>query len=163
MENELDPLSPESGVGPHSKAKRCFLNLIEQNYMWWLFCFWLCWVLVVAGGIFSCSIWDLVPWLGIEPGLPALRVQCVSHWTTREVLGIVLKNMYSLSLSSGGGHPWFCKFLIYPITEVVERRWCWEHRTLRFVWNCRGPSFIYMIVMFEEKVEGKWKLSTSLV
>ena len=34
----------------------------------------------------SCSKWDLVPWPGIEPGPPALGVQHLSHWTTREVL-----------------------------------------------------------------------------
>ena len=39
---------------------------------------WLCWVLVAA-----CRIW--VPWLGIKPWAPALGVQSVSHWTTREV------------------------------------------------------------------------------
>ena len=29
---------------------------------------WLCWVFVVALRIFSCCMWDLVPWLGMEPG-----------------------------------------------------------------------------------------------
>ena len=33
----------------------------------------------------SYSIWDLVPWLGVKPGPPALEVQSFSHWTTREV------------------------------------------------------------------------------
>ena len=33
----------------------------------------------------NCSIWDLVPWPGIEPGPPALRMKNLSHWTTREV------------------------------------------------------------------------------
>ena len=49
-------------------------------------------LLVVACGIFSCGtwtlscgMWDLVPWPGIEPGPPALGVQSLSHWTTREV------------------------------------------------------------------------------
>ena len=48
-------------------------------------------VLVAACGIFgcgmgtlSCSMWDLVPWPGIEPG-PALGARNRSHWTTREV------------------------------------------------------------------------------
>ena len=42
-------------------------------------------VLVVAHEIFSCGIWDLVPWPGTEPGPPALGVRSLSHWT-REVL-----------------------------------------------------------------------------
>ena len=33
----------------------------------------------------SCSVWDLVPWPGIEPRSPALGAQSVSQWTTREV------------------------------------------------------------------------------
>ena len=47
---------------------------------------------LVAHGIYShglwirsCSMWGLVPWLGIEPRLPALGTQNLSHWTTREV------------------------------------------------------------------------------
>lgn len=30
-------------------------------------------------------MWDLVPWSGIEPELPALGAWCFSHQTTREV------------------------------------------------------------------------------
>ena len=33
------------------------------------------------------SMWDLVPWPGIEPRPPALGTQSLSHWTTREGLG----------------------------------------------------------------------------
>ena len=51
-------------------------------------------VLVVACGaliftetcrMFSCGMWDLVPWPGIKPAPPALGVQSLNHWTTREV------------------------------------------------------------------------------
>ena len=40
--------------------------------------------------LFDClslrySTWDLVPWLGVEPGPPALEVQTLSHWTIREI------------------------------------------------------------------------------
>ena len=31
-------------------------------------------------------MWDLVPWLGIEPRPPTLGAQSLSHWITREVL-----------------------------------------------------------------------------
>ena len=30
----------------------------------------------------SCSMWDLFPWPGIEPGPPALGDWSLSHWTT---------------------------------------------------------------------------------
>ena len=33
---------------------------------------------------FSCSMWDLVPWPGNEPGPLAVRARSLSHWTTRE-------------------------------------------------------------------------------
>ena len=33
----------------------------------------------------SCSMWDLVPWPGIESRPPALGLWSFSHWTTREV------------------------------------------------------------------------------
>ena len=33
-----------------------------------------------------CSMWDLSCPTGIEPEPPALKVQNLNHWTTREVL-----------------------------------------------------------------------------
>ena len=44
---------------------------------------WVCQVLVVVHGTFSCSMWDLVPWPGVEPGPSALGVGVLA--TTREV------------------------------------------------------------------------------
>ena len=77
---------------------------------------WLCWVLVVACGIFfsftcgifsygmqdlscstgalSSSMWDTVPWPGIKPRPPCIGgMWSLRHWTTREVpeLNDVLK------------------------------------------------------------------------
>ena len=60
------------------------------------FIYWLCQVLAVALRIFnlhcsiqnhffSCSMWDLVPSTGIEPGPPALGVWSLSHWTIKDV------------------------------------------------------------------------------
>ena len=40
---------------------------------------------VEALEFFSCGLWDLVSWPGLEPRPPALGVQSLSHWTTREV------------------------------------------------------------------------------
>ena len=31
------------------------------------------------------SMWDLVPWPGIEPAPPSLATQSLNHWTTKEV------------------------------------------------------------------------------
>ena len=52
--------------------------------------------------ILSCSMWDLVSWLGIEPGPPILEVQSLSHWTTREVLRM-LQVKATLGRSAGKG------------------------------------------------------------
>jgi len=60
-------------------------------YLVYLF-MWLHQVLVVACGIFTCSVqtlscgmWDLVPQPGIEPGPPPFGAQSPSHWPTRKV------------------------------------------------------------------------------
>ena len=33
----------------------------------------------------SCRMWDLVPWLGTEPGSPSLGMWSLSYWTTKGV------------------------------------------------------------------------------
>ena len=50
------------------------------------------WVLVAACGIFSCSTQDLIPPTRIESRTPVLGAQSFSHWTTREVPGIIFKD-----------------------------------------------------------------------
>ena len=47
-----------------------------------------------------CSMWDLVPWLGIEPRSPALVVQSCSHWATREA-PFIIKKFFFWTMSSG--------------------------------------------------------------
>ena len=49
---------------------------------------WLCWVLNVVCGTFSCMMWDLVPRLGIEPRPSALGAYSFSHLgsTTLDIL-----------------------------------------------------------------------------
>ena len=51
---------------------------------------------------FSRSMWDLVPWPGIESRPPALGVQSLSRWTTREVITMNFKRYsFSILVSSG--------------------------------------------------------------
>ena len=38
----------------------------------------------------TCSMWDLVPWPGIKPGSPASGAPSLSHWTTKEILPLLL-------------------------------------------------------------------------
>ena len=60
-----------------------FFIRIFKKYIYWLI--WLCWVLVVALENFSCSVWGLVPYSGIEHRPHALEAWSLSHRTTREV------------------------------------------------------------------------------
>ena len=53
----------------------------KQRY----FLVWFLKIIYLAVPDFSCSMWDLVLCLGIEPWPPALGAQSLSHWTTREV------------------------------------------------------------------------------
>ena len=39
----------------------------------------------------GCSVWDLVPCLGIKPRPSALGAQSLNHWTTREVHKLLLR------------------------------------------------------------------------
>ena len=64
--------------------KSFVLFSFSEKNVYYLFT-WLHWVLVVAGGIFSCGMWDLGPWLWIEPGPSALGAWSLSCWTTWEV------------------------------------------------------------------------------
>ena len=75
------------------KRKRCFFLMPGSMAICtsFIYFFWLCWVLVEACGIFSCSVqtlscstWDLVLWPRIEPEPPALGAWSLRHWTARE-------------------------------------------------------------------------------
>ena len=84
----LPPLPPTSFL---------FIRRFKNIYIYIIYLFWLCRVLVEACKIFpvacfscgmqtlSCSMQDLVPRPGIEPGPPALGAQSLTHWTTWEV------------------------------------------------------------------------------
>ena len=40
------------------------------------------------------SMWDLSSTTGMEPTAPAVGVQSLNHWTTKEVLAFVFQLMY---------------------------------------------------------------------
>ena len=68
--------------------------------------------LVVACELFGCSMWDIVPWLGLEPRSSPLGVWSLSHWTIKEVPTItdINHNIGHDGLPSMGlyrvGHDW---------------------------------------------------------
>ena len=55
------------------------LNLVALGLSWSMQS------LVTTCRVFSYSMQDLVPWLGIKTGSPALGVWSLNHWTTREL------------------------------------------------------------------------------
>ena len=58
-------------------------NLVKLSCLFFKRIFvWLCWVLVVVCEIFSCGMWDLVPWPGIEPRPPALGAWSLRYCTS---------------------------------------------------------------------------------
>ena len=63
--------------------------------------------LVLRCGTWNLSLWYLVFWPRIEPRLPTLGAQSVSHWTTREVPNKVSVYVrvccFSLKRVGGGG------------------------------------------------------------
>ena len=75
----------------------------------------------------SCGMWDLVPWPGIEPGPPALEVQSLSHWATREVpwWGIVIIDHFLIiSLDQGNKASWWpdLHFRGTPLNPLTGKR-----------------------------------------
>ena len=60
---------------------------------------WLCWASVGSMQTLSCNTRDLVPRLGMEPGLPALGAWSLSHRTTREVPSWHFKAFYYIKFS----------------------------------------------------------------
>ena len=106
--------------------------------------------LVVACGIFSCDMqtlscvmWDLVPWPRIEPGAPALGVQSLSHWTTREVPSFILLHVniqfshHHLLTRLSFLH---CEFLV-PSSKIS-----WLYMCGVYFWTLCFVPLIYMSV-----------------
>ena len=83
-------------------------NVTEHPVFFLLFIF----IYVAAPGL-SCSMWDLVPWPGIETGPLALGEQGLSHRTTREVLSSLF---------------WFFFNILYFIwSPLLPPRGLWVH------------------------------------
>ena len=93
----LNVLGPSLGLWAKSLGKWagtsvCVINISDDSF------FFFCKFMYLATlGIscsmqtLNCSMWNLVPWSGKEPGLPALGAWKLSHWTTREVTPMILR------------------------------------------------------------------------
>ena len=70
---------------PSGKIFKFFKKKKKHTFIPLFLFIWLCWVLIVACGIFGCYMWDLGPWPGMELRPPAFSTQSLSHQATREV------------------------------------------------------------------------------
>ena len=115
-----------------------------------IYLFWLCWVLVTACRIFSCSMQNLVPWVGIEPRPPALGMQslgteplgkyreCDFHIYTNQPVHSPYSKTTPLSGSYTPGHdipqPWSSQG---PDTRqlhtILDPRTHWDYSALQIL------------------------------
>ena len=72
---------------------------------------------------FSCRLWDLVPWAGIEPWPTSLEVGSLSHWTTRKV-PVHVFNSFNICFSSLFGWALLSEVLIVwtRVISLVAQR-----------------------------------------
>ena len=86
---------------------------------------------------------DLVPWLGIDPGSPALGAQSLNCWTTREVLLKLFKNLRFKILKHRWISPWpwgWQRFLSQDRKSTNHKRH--EHRhTVRAMASDQGKEW----------------------
>ena len=124
----------------------------------------------MASGVLSCStwdlftcnvwtlswgMWDLVPWLGIEPMPPAPEAQSLSHWTTKDVpiflllLFLVAGLLTHCTLTPGAsmtlqGHygtvgilrkffPCWFQTCFLTVLPTESGRGCWNFRTMNLL------------------------------
>ena len=97
-------IHPEESVNTYLVLTASVLSFLSFSFF--LIFIWLCLALVAAYRvfvvaafrIFSCGMWDLVHWPGVELRSLALEAQSLSHWTTREVPASVFISSPSLRL-----------------------------------------------------------------
>ena len=78
----------------------------------------------------GCSMWDLVPWLGIESGPPTLGAWSLSHWTMRKFLCI-----FTFIFSTGSS-----VFLLLLFSRPVMSDSLWPHGLQHARPPCLSPS-----------------------
>ena len=114
----------ELGLSQHSSVSTDTCHGTEKQVLAFFFFYclfiWLQWVSVVALGIFSCAMRDLVPQAGMEPGPPALGARSLSHWTTREVPAIP-SDISNETSGEGNG----CPLQYSCLKNFIDRR-AWQ-------------------------------------
>ena len=104
-QGQEDPL--EKGMATHSMDREAWWATVHgvTKSQTWLSDLALAYISLAVLGL-RCSMWDLVPWPGIEPLPSALGEWSLSHWTTREVPKLTFQYMSLItSLQVPGGVP----------------------------------------------------------
>ena len=87
MKQQISPLLA-NGCASLKKKKIIYIYIV------FIYLFiWLHWVLIVACGLFSCSMWDIVPWPMFKLRPPALEARSHSYWPTRKALDVLLDQL----------------------------------------------------------------------
>ena len=92
---ELGKSEISSLYGTFSSSKYLFCCLYHKQTELMFLCP-LCYFLNIILFIFlavPCGVWDLVPPPGMEPKPPAVEVQHLNHWTSREVPPLPVMNI----------------------------------------------------------------------
>ena len=129
---------------------------------------------VAACGIFNygmqtlrCSIWDLHIWTVMEPRPPALRVWCLSHWTSSEIPNFkFFKNFNTIFHSDCTNlhpqqqytrvpyslHP--CWQLIFPVLLLIANMYkIISHHGFDFHFPALEHLFMYLVAISISSVE----------
>ena len=85
--------------------------------------FWLCRVLGVACWMFSCGMWNLVPWPGLNPR--------PLHWTTREIPTSLLLATHVLCSPLCWRKRCFCSYSASPCSAQCPNPWAGREKAFK--------------------------------
>ena len=76
----------------------------------------------------SFSTWHLVPWRGVKPTRPALRVWSISHWTRESLAGPIIFHLFEpqlLGVVARACHLWLFEYILSSSIPLVGMVQCW--------------------------------------
>ena len=104
-----------------------------------------------------CGVWDLVPPPGMEPKPPAVEVQHLNHWTSREVPPLPCYE-YPCTPASQPLLPLFCFFSAHSLLLHMEAHLTESHPPLS---QGDSPSNIFRPIWIYELQEYGWNSHVS--
>ena len=78
---------------------------------------WLCCVLVAACGVFSCGMWDLIPWSGVELGPSAMgeQTQPLDHQRSPTLFFFQQVSLHIMDTFSNTCCKYFMSLILSPL------------------------------------------------